>query len=304
MNWLRNLLPHEWFFGAFLLVTWLRLVAAVGPRDADALLYLGLFLGTAALIVWCEVRVTNARWFARLWAYPVVMNLVFVTMGSTALKVVAHRQDAGLQHLDAILVGVTPSLRLQAIITPWLTEALSFCYLLFFPYLFFSWVFYAWRGVASFRRLCVGLFTIYALGFLGYSTVPAAGPHLAMADQFTVPLTGWTITRLNDYVVTRGSNGVDVFPSLHCAVSSYLLFFDRRHAPWRFRLYLVPCVGLWLATLYLRYHYLVDVIAGFALAALAPRLTRHWEDSAEKASPEFAAHPPRTPHHASHIALR
>ena len=82
-------------------------------------------------------------------------------------------------------------------------------------------------------------------------------------------LTGGWITGWNAAVVAKGSNGVDVFPSLHCAVSCFLLFFDRRHRPWRYRLYLLPCIGLWFSTIYLRYHYLVDVICGFALAAFA-----------------------------------
>jgi hypothetical protein len=281
MNWFRatKLLPHEWFFGAFLLVTWLRLIVAVGPLDSDALLYLGLILINAAVITRCELRETRARWFARLWYYPVVMNVAFMTMGSTAMKVVSRRQDAVLQRIDATFVGVTPSLSAQVLVRPWLTETLSLCYLLFFPYLFISIVFYAWRGIVSFRQLCVGLFTIYAFGFLGYSTVPAAGPYLALPGEFTVPLTGWAITRFNTFVVTSGSNGVDVFPSLHCAVSCFLLFFDRQHARWRYRLYLVPCLGLWLATLYLRYHYLVDVISGFALAAFALWLTDRWSKS-------------------------
>ncbi|EDY19186.1 phosphoesterase PA-phosphatase related [Chthoniobacter flavus Ellin428] len=306
MNRLRTLrlLPHEWFFGAFLLITSLRLIAAVGPLDPAALLYPGLLLLNAALIVWSEVRQTQARWFARLWAYPVMINVVFMTMGSTALKLVSHPQDTILQQLDGMLVGVTPSLRAESLITPWLTETFSFCYLLFFPYLFFSWVFYTWKGLPAFRRLCTGLFTIYAVGFLGYSTVPAAGPHLAMTNQFSVPLTGWVFTRINDYIVAHGSNGVDAFPSLHCAVSSYLLFFDRRHAPWRFRLYAVPCAGLWLATIYLRYHYFVDIVAGFALASFALWLSRRWEKSLGETSPESATTQPRPSHHASHLALR
>jgi hypothetical protein len=272
-----KLLPHEWFFGVFLLVTWLRLVVVVGPMDPDALLYLVLVLVNVAVIARCESRQTGARWWARLWYYPVVMNVAFATMGSTALKVVSQRQDAVLQRIDAALVGATPSLGAQAIVTPWLTEILSFCYLLFFPYLLISLVFYAWRGLPVFRPFTIGLFTVYAFGFLGYSTLPAAGPYLALPDQFTVPLTGWAISRFNTFVVASGSNGVDVFPSLHCAVSCYLLFFDRQHARWRFRLYLVPCMGLWLATIYLRYHYLVDVVAGFALAAFALWVVRRWE---------------------------
>jgi len=296
MNWFRKikLLPHEWFFGGFLLVTWLRLVAAFGPLDPNALLYLALVLVNAALIVRCEVRETRARWFARLWYYPVVMNVAFMTMGSTALKVVSHRQDAALRQIDAVLVGVTPSLLAQSLVAPWLTETLSFCYLLFFPYLFISLVSYAWRGLSVFRQLCVGLFTIYAFGFLGYSTVPAAGPHLAMTDQFTVSLTGWVITRFNAFMVASGSNGVDVFPSLHCAVSCFLLFFDRQHTRWRFRLYAVPCVGLWLATIYLRYHYFVDVIAGFALAAFALWILNRWEKCAAESSRESATSKPPT----------
>src|SRR4051812_34367410 len=91
-----RLLPHEWFFGAFLLLTWLRLVAAVGPLDLNALLYLAMMLVNAVLIGWCAVRETRARWLARLWQYPVLMNVAFMTMGSTALKVVSHRRDAML----------------------------------------------------------------------------------------------------------------------------------------------------------------------------------------------------------------
>ena len=125
------------------------------------------------------------------------------------------------------------------------------------------------------RRLFVGLFTIYGIGFLGYSLVPAGRPQLVTQMECTVPLIGWAITRFNAFVVEQGSNGVDVFPSLHCAISAYLLFFDRQHTRWRYRLYLVPCAGLWLATVYLRYHYFIDVVCGFALAAFALWITKN-----------------------------
>ena len=264
-----KLLPHEWCFGAFLFIHWLRLVVAVGPLDRDALLYFGLLVTNMVVIAWCRRRETNLRWQVRLWFYPVAMNAVFFTMGSAVLKVAPHKYDSLLASFDNALFGQLLSARAQVIATPVLTEMLSFCYLLFFPYLVVSWFYYARRGLPLLRKLMVGLFTIYGLGFLGYSLVPAGGPHLALPDEFTVPLMGWAIARLNAFVVANGSNGVDVFPSLHCAVSAFLLFFDRQHARWRYRLYLVPCIGLWLATIYLRYHYFVDVVLGFALAAFA-----------------------------------
>ncbi len=280
-----GLLPHEGFFGGFLILTWLRLVVAVGPWDRDAFLYFGLLTVNLGLIAGCRARPTRMNWHLRLWYYPLVMNIVFPTMGSTAMKVSSHTFDPLLEHLDVALVGVTPSLRAQALVRPWLTEILSFCYLLFFPYLAFSVVQNARRGLPHFRGFIVGLFTIYAFGFLGYSWVPAAGPHLAMAERFTTPLTGWALTSLNARVVAEGSNGVDVFPSLHVAVSGFLLGFDWRHARWRHRLYVVPCVGLWFSTVYLRYHYLVDLLCGFALAAFALWVAQRWARTQPEPNP-------------------
>jgi membrane-associated phospholipid phosphatase len=69
-------------------------------------------------------------------------------------------------------------------------------------------------------------------------------------------------------LVTAGSNRVDVFPSLHCAVSGYILGFSFRYQRREFWLLLLPICGLWLATIYLRYHYLVDVLFGLALSGV------------------------------------
>lgn len=290
MNWFRTakLLPHEWFFGAFLLVHWLRLVLAIGPFDRDALLYFVLLVMNLLALAWCRRCGTKLRWQLRLWFYPVAMNAVFFTMSSAVLKVTPHKWDDLLAGLDQALFGMTLSARAQFIVTPALTEILSFCYLLFFPYMIGSWFYYARRGLPLLRKLMVGMFTIYGLGFLGYSLVPAGGPHLTLRDEFTVPLTGWAITKLNALVVANGSNGVDVFPSLHCAISCFLLFFDRQHARWRYWFYLGPCIGLWLATIYLRYHYFVDVVAGFALAAFALWVVNRWEKCSAEPPPQPA----------------
>jgi membrane-associated phospholipid phosphatase len=87
-----------------------------------------------------------------------------------------------------------------------------------------------------------------------------------MADRFTVPLTGYWIFDLLTALYPIGTNHCDAFPSLHVAASAFVLMFDYHHRPRWFRIYLVPCVLLWLSTLYLRYHYGVDVLAGFVLA--------------------------------------
>jgi membrane-associated phospholipid phosphatase len=270
------LLPHEIFFGLFLLITWLRLGFTVGFFGGDALLYLALLTGNAWVIWFCRSDGTSLRWRLGLLFYPMAMNIVFQHMKTAIPKIHPERMDALLQRLDTLGIGTNLSLRLQPLVHPALTEFFSLCYILFFPYLLFSLIYYFCGNVELLKKFVGGLFTIYGLGFLGYSLLPAAGPYLAMTDQFTKPLDGWWLTKWNAAIVAAGSNKVDVFPSLHCAVSSFLLFFDRRHRPWRFKLYLIPAVGLWLSTIYLRYHYFIDVLCGFALAAFALWLARRF----------------------------
>ncbi|MES2981503.1 MAG: phosphatase PAP2 family protein [Verrucomicrobiota bacterium] len=281
MNLFRKsgLLPHEWFFGIFLVAMTLRLCFTADLTDVDAVLFSGVLFVNVAVIAWCNRCNTKGRWLLRLWMYPVMMNVIFMNMKSSVMKVNSHKWDETLAACDRWLFGEILSVRTQSMISPWITEVLSFCYLLFFPYLMISWFYYAYRGMPVLRKLFVGLFTIYGIGFLGYTLVPAGGPHLAYPEEFSVPLGGWAIARFNAFVVANGSNGVDVFPSLHSAVSLFLLMFDCQNARWRFRVYLVPCVGIWLATIYLRYHYAIDLLAGFALAGFALWITRKWEVS-------------------------
>ena len=263
------LLPHELFFGLFLLITWTRLSFAEGILGPNALLYLALIVLNLGALWYSHSRNTRLSWRVGLLFYPLAMNVVFTNMKVAIPKIHPGKMDPVLQSIDAHIVGTNLSLRVEPMAHPFLTEVFSACYFLFFVYLLFSLIYYFAGDVELLKRFVIGLFTIYGIGFIGYSFVPASGPCHAMAEQFKVPLDGWWITRLNNAVVSRGSNGVDVFPSLHCAVSSFFLFFDRRYRPWRFKLYLVPCVGLWLSTIYLRYHYFVDVLCGFALAAFA-----------------------------------
>lgn len=263
-----ELLPHEIIFGLYLLAMWARLVCTVGILGRDALIYLGFLIGNVVLILWCSRHQTNPRWRLRLLFYPVAMNVFFAVMKSAVPAVHPQREDKLLQAVDRVLVGGDLSVRLQHLVHPALTEVMSFCYILFFPNLLFAMIYYFSGDLERLKKFFVGLFSLYGLGYLGYSLMPALGPHLAMPDEFTVPLQGWLMTRWNSEIVRLGSNHVDVFPSLHCAVSSYVLLFDRRHTPWRYQLGLTPCVGLWFSTVYLRYHYFVDVICGFALSAM------------------------------------
>ena len=272
-----GLLPHEWTFGGFLVVLALRLLVTTGLADLHLLLVLGLLAALAVLVARCRAHPTDGRWQARLWFHPPAMMAVYFSMGGMVAETTAWRADGLLAGIDRAMFGRILSVQAEAWAHPAATEVLSLCYLLFYPYMAFSWFHYSWRGHREFRSLIAGMFTLYGLGFLGYLFLPAAGPHLAFAEEFHAPLRGWLAADFNSFVVRTGSNHVDVFPSLHCGITAFLLGFDRRHCRARFRLLAWPCAGLWVSTIYLRFHYFADVAAGLALAVLCLAVSRRVE---------------------------
>ncbi|HEY6094115.1 MAG TPA: phosphatase PAP2 family protein [Gallionellaceae bacterium] len=232
-----------------------------------------LFCIMLITMLWLGKRHTSQPSWRRLAAVcaflAVGMNVSYQAMAGAVPALRETRFDDQLLAIDRTLLGETPSVMLQHIATPWLTEVLSLCYIFFMPLLFFSLLRYFFRQRELLGEFYSGLFTVYGLGFLGYLLVPAAGPWLAHADLFQLQLTGGPITALNSTMVVQGSNRVDVWPSLHCAVSTFILGFAWRHHRREFAYLLLPVAGLWFSTLYLRYHYLIDVLCGFALATFA-----------------------------------
>jgi membrane-associated phospholipid phosphatase len=259
-------MPHEFFYGAFLSITLTKLVVRKGLADADTLIYLGCLLSFAIVAINARRNPTPKNWRLALICYPVSLNILFPLMKRAFPKVEPGKYDYLLQYFDSFLVNQNPSLWCEQFARPWLTDLLSICYQIFFVYLLVGIVSYLRRDLQTAERFIAGLFTIYGIGFLGYLFVPAVGPWLDMAAQFRAPLPGSIITDLNSKIVLLGTNLVDVFPSLHCAVTTFILLFDRKYDRRRFIVMILPCLGLWIATIYLRYHYLTDVLCGFLLA--------------------------------------
>lgn len=261
-----RVLPHEWSFGGFLAITWLRLASQLGPLNLYSLIFLGCLLGSLAACIWAQCDPSGLRWRVRLLYFPAAMGVTFYTLGAAIPAIMPRKFDTMLLDWDKWLLGETPAVSYQTWSQPWLNDLLMLGYLFFFVHLVIVPGIYCVRDLARFRKCIVGLFTLYGIGFLSYTLVPAGGPHRWMT--FDVPLSGIIVLPATLDAVNAGSNGVDVFPSLHLAVSFYLLVFDWWHARSRFWFVLAPCILLWFSTVLLRFHYFVDLIGGLLLAIL------------------------------------
>ena len=146
-------------------------------------------------------------------------------------------------------------------------------------------------GGTIYRRGCSGAggalaeFQYYAfliaLGFLasylGYILVPARGPRFLLKHLQHFPLQGlWLFQTMQNTLDRLESAHYDCFPSGHTELTILAWWGSRMVSKRLSRVYLAytPCIIF--ATVYLRYHYTVDLLAGMVTAAVliltAPRL--------------------------------
>lgn len=186
---------------------------------------------------------------------------------STGL-VTTYDRDNQLIALDQHLFGFQASVALQRFVSPRLTAWMDFAY--FFHVLNIPLVacfVYLARPRRRFREMMTGLIVVCFIGFLGYFAVPAIGPVYTLRDQFTIPLQA-PLGLFNRQVELMDFARIprDVFPSMHVAISFLVWLYAYRNSRRLFWVLAPLTLSLWISTVYLRYHYLIDVLAGLVLA--------------------------------------
>lgn len=210
-----------------------------------------------------------ARHWLRYWYPAVLLFPLFDELSYLIHRVHPHDYDTALALLDRRLFGVDPVSWLQQFARPWLTEVLQLAYTSFYllPVVLLV-VLYFSRRFDEFRKAQFGMLLCFYLSYLGYFVVPALGPRFISESVVDAPrgllLSGAIQDALNH--LERAGSMRDAFPSGHAAVALvvqwYAFRYFRRRGFW-----LLPLTtGLLFSTVYLAYHYAIDVLAGAGLA--------------------------------------
>lgn len=134
------------------------------------------------------------------------------------------------------------------------------------------------------RETLLAIIICFYTGYLLYVIFPAAPPRLYMESlgYFSVDVKGGPITNFQEALIRMMPNDASraAFPSLHAGVSTVTLYYVWRHCRWYFPILLPIVIVLLTATVYLRHHWVVDLIAGALLLPwvvwATPRFDRWW----------------------------
>ena len=190
--------------------------------------------------------------------------------------------DQRLIQIDFSIFGVHPTLWMQQWIVPWFTDLMSLAYIsyYFLPVILIV-VLYLKNRMLEFDESIFVLAFGYYVSFIGYILFPAVGPRYTMAHLYTVPLEASFITDfVRDILNALEHNKRDCMPSGHTQIVLIVLYLAHRYEKFLFYIFFPVICGLILSTVYLRYHYVIDLFVGAALAVgcmmIGPRLYRWW----------------------------
>jgi membrane-associated phospholipid phosphatase len=202
--------------------------------------------------------------------YPVAfMPPLFNVLGPLIEALWGGPRDDLLIAADRALFGVDVTIWMERFVTPLANDFFAIAYT---TYYFFAltlggllWAFRRAHG----RRFIFTIVLCYHVSYAGYFVIPGLGPRATLADRQTVSVHDTPISKsIDDTLNTLENTKYDVFPSGHTmiAVGTLLVAWKRfRKAFWFF---LPVAFSLVISTVYCRYHYVIDLIAGIALAAI------------------------------------
>lgn len=211
------------------------------------------------------------------WYLVPAIYIIYTQASSISFPIHQKDFDAVLIAIDRWIFGFDPTTWISQFAFPLLTELLQIAYSLY--YFFFILLFLElYRRTNKDQFFLGAMLVVYGfyLSYIGYLLVPAVGPRFTLHDFSFMDkeLPGLFFTPLLRSIINSGGGipeGVtnplafvhrDAFPSGHTQltlVAMYVAFATRVKSRW-----FIAIAGtlLIISTIYMRYHYFIDVLAG------------------------------------------
>jgi membrane-associated phospholipid phosphatase len=252
--------------------------------EPPTMIYLNVIIAITVIslaVIAVELKVGG---LFKLLRFLYIVPVIYLSYSQVQLFIRAinpYFYDSILIDWDRIIFGIDPTFLMMKISNPILTEYLQIAYFLFFflP-LIHGIELYSLRKFKHLNILTRTVAFSFFLSYLLYMVMPAIGPRFTLHNFFTInqELPGIFFTNIIRAFINIGGGipvhaidpiqmvNRDCMPSGHTwitLVNIMLAFRFNSKFKWVF---FVLGFSLIFSTIYLRYHYLVDVLVGIILA--------------------------------------
>jgi membrane-associated phospholipid phosphatase len=183
--------------------------------------------------------------------------------------------DPFFSHIEGLLFGTQPSLEFSvALHNNFFADLMYFGYFSYYllilcvpAFIFFS------TGRETGQRFAFIIISSFLIYYFIFILFPVAGPQFYYRDFPGQLPKGYIFSRIMRTIQAAGEGETAAFPSSHISICLMLLWGSFRYAR-RLLPYIIPAaIILMFSTVYLRAHYVIDIMAGALTAPFIWQLT-------------------------------
>jgi len=209
-----------------------------------------------------------------------VVTFIFSSLGYLIPKINPILYDRVLLNIDKYIFGVNPVVWIaENLAKPFLIEWFQINYFFYFFFVILIAIILIIKNKESdadfvIFSICFG----FLVSYIGYIVFPALGPRdpteeIELASDLLVvypeKIQGiFFTTYLRNILVSLEKIKMNAFPSGHTMLTLLALSHYKKYTPNLFYFMLPVGISIILATLFCRYHYFIDVVAGIVLFIL------------------------------------
>jgi len=283
--------------GMLVIYTLLDIIFIKQVKSSFGVLQINIFtmLGILAVAMWYDQTGNRiAHLFRSFYILP-VGYMMYAQVHNYIPLVNPNNYDTVLAAWDRAIFGVNPTEWIGRFAHPVLTEYFQIWYNFFQLMLVVpAFGFYVSRQMRKFRIYSMMLLLGFYISYLLYFIMPAIGPRFEVHDFYSIDreLPGLILTKPFRDFINAGNNitpdmvdpyavvNRDCMPSGHTMLSVLgILMSWRLRSRWRWFI-TIGGISVVISTVYLRYHFVVDIMAGTALAFifffLQPLVVKMW----------------------------
>ncbi|HZE73391.1 MAG TPA: phosphatase PAP2 family protein [Pyrinomonadaceae bacterium] len=236
------------------------------------------------LIVVARRSETMASWLFRNWYPAIYVAACYKELNYLIPALRSGTADAALARFDLATLRVNPTVWIERLQMPLLTEYLQIVYSLFIPaVLLVAYLLWRQRRLEEFRFYGFLISMGYLVSYVFYFLVPARGPRFLLSQIQHTQLEGlWTFNWFRNLLDNLEGIHYDCFPSGHTEQTLLAWWTSQRLSRKVFYIFTIFTASQLFSTVYLRYHYVVDLVAGGVIAAILIFVTPRLYESLKK----------------------
>ena len=277
--------PFDWMYLGYCAVMICLIIIFARPLSeylGDIVFYIAAMMVALIIVRFVDEKTNRLFALIRL-LYPMLMfTFLYTETGNLMLIVFDNFFDPELVRFEMAIFGVSPTLYLDRNLTHliWANELFSFGY---FSYYFMFPVFLLTALLKQhYENLKTGITAIslaFYVSYLIFVLFPVESPRWFLADQYINTITGPLLRPMVDYIIASGGLHGGGMPSSHVAVALVIMFCSLRYYPLLGRVLVPINILLAAGTVWGRFHYVSDVVAGILVGILALVIVWRYFDS-------------------------